>query len=132
MKSALIDILSSLVVQVNPLGETFEVDSDHEWVDCPDNITAGNFTYVNGSFDPYVAPVPSFTAEENKQIAVALLQATDWATIPDVGDPAKSNPYLSNAQKFVEYRNVVRQYAINPVAGVISWPGQIKAKWVNV
>jgi hypothetical protein len=131
MKSALIDIPSSLVVQVEPLGQTFEVDSDHEWVDCPDNITAGNFTYVNGSFNPY-APVPSFTAEENKQIAVALLQATDWATIPDVADPAKSNPYLSNAQKFVAYRNVVRQYAINPVAGVISWPGQIKAKWVNV
>ena len=131
MKSALIDIPSSLVVQVEPLGQTFDVDSDHEWVDCPDNITAGNFTYVNGSFIPY-APIPYYTAEQNKQTAVALLQATDWATIPDIADPAKSNPYLGNAQAFVEYRNTVRQYAINPVDGLISWPMQVKAQWVNV
>jgi hypothetical protein len=68
--------------------------------------------------NPPPPPPPSPpTTEENKQTAVYLLQETDWTTIPDVSDPTKSNPYLSNVNNFVTYRNAVRQYAINPVAG---------------
>lgn len=76
-------------------------------------------------------PEPS-TAEENKQTAVSKLQATDWTTIPDVGDPTKSNPYLSNVQDFVVYRNAVRQYAINPIAGYIDWPVIPQEVWTTV
>jgi hypothetical protein len=76
-------------------------------------------------------PAPP-TAEQNKQIAVARLQATDWATIPDVSDLTKSNPYLSNAQDFVVYRNAIRQYAINPIAGDISWPSLPQEVWTTV
>jgi hypothetical protein len=72
------------------------------------------------------------TAEQNKQIAVNKLQATDWTTIPDVGDPTKSNPYLSNVQDFVVYRNAIRQYAINPVAGAINWPTLPQEVWATV
>lgn len=72
------------------------------------------------------------TAEQNKQTAVTKLQDTDWTTIPDVGDPAKSNPYLGNVQEFVTYRNVVRQYAINPVAGDINWPAIPQEIWTSV
>jgi len=72
------------------------------------------------------------TAEQNKQTAVTLLQATDWTTIPDVADPVKSNPYLSNAQDFVVYRNAVRQYAVYPVAGYINWPTVPQEVWTNV
>ena len=133
MKSALIDIPSTLVVQVEPLGQTFPVAPDHEWVDCPDDIIAGQFNYVNGQFTPYVPPAPpASTAEENKQMAVAILQSTDWTTIPDVSDPTKSNPYLSNVQRFVDYRNAVRQYAVNPVAGNIDWPVKPNEKWTTV
>jgi hypothetical protein len=133
MKSALIDIPSTLVVQVEPLGQTFEVDSAHEWVDCPDDITAGNFTYANGQFTPVPVPEPvPPTAAQNKQTAVAFLQTTDWTTIPDVGDPTKSNPYLSNVQDFVVYRNAVRQYAINPIAGDINWPQRPTEIWTTV
>jgi hypothetical protein len=78
-----------------------------------------------------VPPAPP-TAEQNKQTAVSKLQATDWATIPDVADPAKSNPYLSNAQDFVTYRNAVRQCAINPVAGDINWPAVPQEVWTTV
>jgi hypothetical protein len=131
MKSALIDIPSTLVVQVEPLGQTFEVDSAHEWVDCPDDVTAGNFNYVNEQFTP-VPPPPPPTAEQNKQTAAAFLQTTDWTTIPDVGDPTKSNPYLSNVQDFVVYRNAVRQYAINPIAGDIQWPTKPTEVWTTV
>ena len=77
-------------------------------------------------------PPPPPTAEQNKQTAVSKLQATDWTTIPDVSDPTKSNPYLSNVQDFVVYRNAVRQYAINPVAGDINWPTLPQEVWTTV
>jgi hypothetical protein len=131
MKSALIDKVSTLVVQVEPLGQTFPVDVDHEWVDCPDDIIAGTFKYVNGQFIPYVAPIHIPTADENKQTAVSILQSTDWTAIPDVSDPTKSNPYLSNVQRFIDYRNAVRQYAVNPVAGNIAWPLKPNEKWTT-
>lgn len=76
-------------------------------------------------------PLPP-TAEQNKQTAVYKLQATDWTTIPDVGDPTKSNPYLSNVEEFVVYRNAVRQYAINPVPGNINWPTVPQDVWTTV
>jgi hypothetical protein len=76
-------------------------------------------------------PVPP-TAEQNKNTATQKLQATDWTTIPDVADPAKSNPYLSNAQDFVVYRNAVRQYAVYPVAGNINWPVVPQEVWAKV
>jgi len=80
---------------------------------------------------PVPDPVPP-TAEQNKQTAVNKLKATDWTTIPDVADPAKSNPYLANAQDFVTYRNAVRQYAIYPVAGDINWPNLPQEVWTTV
>lgn len=75
---------------------------------------------------------PPPTAEENKLAATALLQGTDWTTIPDVYDPAKSDPYLANAADFVAYRNAVRQYAVYPVAGNIDWPTPPQEVWVKV
>jgi hypothetical protein len=78
-----------------------------------------------------VPPAPP-TAEQNKQTAVSKLKATDWATIPDVADPTKSNPYLNNSQDFVTYRNQVRQYAVYPVAGDISWPTLPQEVWTTV
>jgi hypothetical protein len=78
-----------------------------------------------------VPPSPP-TAEDNKQTAIGLLQNTDWTTIPDVSDPTKSNPYLSNVNDFVTYRNAVRQYALNPVAGDISWPTVPQEVWTTV
>lgn len=72
------------------------------------------------------------TAEQNKSFATSKLQATDWTTIPDVADPAKSNPYLSNVQDFVVYRNAVRQYAIYPVAGDINWPAIPQEIWTKI
>jgi hypothetical protein len=78
-----------------------------------------------------VPPQPP-TAEQNKQTATNKLQNTDWTTIPDVADPAKSNPYLSNAQEFITYRNAVRQYAVYPVAGDINWPAVPQEVWATV
>jgi hypothetical protein len=77
------------------------------------------------------APVPP-SADGNKETATNKLSATDWTTIPDVADPTKSNPYLSNSQDFVTYRNQVRQYAVYPVAGNIDWPAVPQEVWVKV
>lgn len=77
------------------------------------------------------SPAPP-TAEENKQTAVDILSRTDWTALPDVADPAKSNPYLVNANEFNTYRNAVRHIAINPVAGDLVWPDEPQAVWQEI
>lgn len=57
--------------------------------------------------------------DECKQKASALLYETDWTTIADVADPAKSSPYLANSAEFNTYRNAVRQFAVYPVANPV-------------
>lgn len=63
-----------------------------------------------------------------KATAQQLLQATDWTSIGDVGDPAKSNPYLVNQSDFVAYRSTVRNYAVNPVE-FPDWPTAPTEQW---
>jgi hypothetical protein len=104
----------------SPLVENLNITELPVWVNCCMN----KWTEAN-------TPPPN-TAEQNKQVAIFKLQSTDWATIPDVSDSTKSNPYLSNAQDFVTYRNAVRQYAINPIPGVINWPTVPQEVWTTV
>jgi len=93
------------------------------WVDC----CLAVWTVANTP----VPPSPP-TAEENKQTAIKILQQTDWTQIPSVSDPALSNPYLANKNAFDIYRNSVRQYALNPVAGDITWPTMPEEVWTTV
>lgn len=127
MKALISPLENDRIVEV--AAQSFEVASPLFWVDCPDNCTT-EWTYVDGQFIPPAPYVPS--AETNKATAVTLLQATDWATIADVGNPALSNPYLANQAEFISYRNVVRQYAVYPEAGNIDWPAQPTEDWVKV
>jgi hypothetical protein len=80
-----------------------------------------------GAYEPPPPYVP--TAEDNKSKATQLLFETDWATIPDVSDKTMSNPYLSNLNEFLSFRNQVRQIVINPVAGDINCPTLPEARW---
>lgn len=118
-------ILETQVCQVEE--QDFPVASPLYWVDCPDNVTT-EWTYEENTFIP---PAP-ISAEANKATATSLLQATDWTTIADVGNPQMSNPYLANQAEFIAYRNSVRQYAVYPVAGNITWPTEPTESWVNV
>jgi hypothetical protein len=93
------------------------------WVDCCLVV----WTVAN---TPIPSPPP--TAEENKATAIGLLQQSDWTQIPSVSDPALSNPYLANKNEFDVYRNTVRQYALNPVAGDINWPTIPQEVWTAV
>jgi hypothetical protein len=71
------------------------------------------------------------TADANKRTALQYLVDVDWAVLPDVSDPAKSNPYLGNVPDYIEYRNIIRQYIINPVEGNIEWIEPPKAAWIT-
>jgi len=93
------------------------------WVDC----CLAKWTEANAP----VSPSP-LTAQENKNTAINLLQITDWTAIPDVSDSTKSNPYLSNVNEFEAYRSALRQHAVNPVSGDITWPTKPQEVWVNV
>jgi hypothetical protein len=120
------------VAQVEPDEQTFEVGAPLFWIPCADDVVADQFWY-NPDIQlviPNPLPPPP-TAEDNKQTAIGLLSATDWATIPDVADPVISNPYLTNQQAYFDYRNIVRGYTINPVAGDINWPIQPTPIWSN-
>jgi hypothetical protein len=91
-----------------------------------DQCVAGDY----GVVAEYVSPPPYVpTAEDNKNTAVNLLTQTDWTTIPDVADPALSNPYLTNQAEFITFRNQVRPIAINPTPGNLTWPTQPTPSW---
>lgn len=109
--------------------QDFPVAEPLYWVDCANDVTT-LWTYNNGVFTAPAPYVP--TADENKASAVYLLQATDWTQIPSVSDPALSNPYLANKLAFDQYRNDVRQYAVYPVEGNITWPTPPVENWVKV
>lgn len=105
--------------------ENEDITALPSWVDCCLSIW-------QIAYDEDHQPPSPPTAEQNKQIAISKLNDTDWTTISDVGDPTKSNPYLANVNDFVIYRNAVRQYAINPVAGDITWPTLPQEVWTTV
>ena len=100
-----------------------DITSLPSWVDC----CLGVWTVANTP----IPPTPP-TASDNKDTAISLLQQTDWTQIPSVSDPALSNPYLANKNEFDIYRNSVRQYALNPVAGDITWPTMPQEVWTTV
>lgn len=60
--------------------------------------------------------------------AVSILQATDWTSIGDVGNPQMSNPYLVNQAAFISYRSQIRALAVNPVADPV-WPTAPTEQW---
>lgn len=93
--------------------------------------TAGpGWTYVDGQFiaPPVPAPTPEQLIEQCKQQAISILNATDWTSIGDVGNPQMSNPYLVNQAAFISYRSQIRNYAVNPVENPV-WPVQPTEQW---
>jgi hypothetical protein len=93
------------------------------------NCVAG----VYGEVEPFVPPppsppVPPPTAEENKDKAIALLSETDWVNEPDVIN-VNNNPHLLNQAAFLTYRNALRQIAVFPEAGRLTWPTKPQEQW---
>ena len=126
-----------------------------EWVGTPTNVhalqwqnNAGWIEFNDGTFQEDITelpvwannaitafnteknkPTPTDFTSENKVMAQNLLSSTDWATISDVADKAKSEPYLTNVQDFIVFRNQVRKIAINPPSDEIVFPSIPKAVW---
>jgi len=94
-------------------------------------VTRGNEAFdVDGNQVQYDAVAVQEQADKItcKQQAVALLQATDWTTIPDAANPSASNPYLMNQGAFIAWRSQVRALAVNPVANPV-FPAQPTEQW---
>jgi len=112
----------------SPNGEVYGYDPLTQQELINEAIAAG-WVNITGSWP---LPPPPPTADENKQTASGLLSVTDWTSVADVGNPAMSNPYLANQAEFIAYRNEVRQYAVYPVAGNITFPTAPLEVWTKV
>lgn len=111
-------------IVLNVIIATLDEAPEGDWVECP--------AWVGVGMDINTAEPLEPSEWANQATAVSLLQATDWTQIPSVSDPSLSNPYLSNKLAFDQYRNDVRQYAVYPVAGNITWPTVPTENWVKV
>ena len=85
--------------------------------------------------DDYIPPeqqeaIDKQLKEQCKQKASELLYATDWTTIPDVANTI-NNPYLTNQDEFIAYRNVLRQFAVYPVTNPV-FPTIPTSQWSNL
>jgi hypothetical protein len=81
--------------------------------------------------DALIPNTANEVAKQNcKSEATSILSQTDWTSIPDVGNPDASNPYLVNQAEFISYRSTIRNYAVNPVVDPI-WPTQPTEQWSN-
>jgi hypothetical protein len=93
------------------------------------NAMAGMY----GPIAAYVPPPPPEpippTAEQNKNKAIRLLEETDWTAAEDVGNSQVANPYLVNQAEFLTYRSTLREIAVNPTAGFITWPIKPTEQW---
>lgn len=100
------------------------------WVELTGGAGVG-WTYVDGQFiaPPVPTPTPEEIQADNKSQATALLQQTDWTTIPDVADSALSDPYLTNTAEFAAYRSNVRKIAVNPPTTPAVFPPVPEEVW---
>jgi len=101
----------------------------------PPEYIDGNWytSWVVGTYDPEQQEYQdNLRRQANKQNASNLLTQTDWTAIPSIADPAQSNPFLANQNAFFEYRNQLRQIAINPPIVVEVWPVEPDEVWETV
>ena len=64
---------------------------------------------------------------DNPCITGELVYETDWTTIPDVASSI-NDPYLTNQDAFIAYRNILRQLAVNPVTEPV-FPTAPTSQW---
>jgi len=103
----------------------FDISDPSQIIARNNLISTGNWEDVTNSWPPPPSPP---TAEQNKNKAITLLSATDFVVLSDVDDPAL-NPHLLNKTDFINYRNIIRNIAVNPVAGDINWPVKPTEQW---
>ena len=114
-----------LILTVNFAGKAWAMNgnlySTLEWFDESQKPTQAELDALWPSTQETIAK------KSCKTQASELLYETDWTTIPDVANPA-NNPYLTNQQEFIAYRNIIRGYAVNPVVDPV-WPTPPAEQW---
>ena len=124
------------IVENTKVINTCTWDGQSEWqppegtqaVLIQDGVVAGvGYHYINGKFIP-PAPQP-VTPADNKATADQILSNTDWTSIPAVGDPNQSNPYLVNQTAWLYYRSQIRDIAVNTPTGKVEWPTPPQEQW---
>ena len=124
------------IIKDNKVINTCAWDGITEWqppegteaVIIQDGVVAGmGYDYIDGRF---IAPPPAvITGADNKLIADQILTDTDWTSIPAVGNPNQSNPYLVNQTEWLVYRSKIRAISTNPPEGEIVWPLVPQEQW---
>lgn len=92
---------------------------------------AGDYGPIAEFVPEPIPPVVPPTTEQNKQKAVRLLNESDWTATSTISDPQVSNPYLINQAEFLDYRSALREIAVNPQEGFITWPTKPQEVWSN-
>lgn len=90
---------------------------------------AGDYGSIAEFVPEPIPPIIPPTAEQNKQEAVNLLTESDWTATPSIADPQVSNPYLTNQADFLAYRSALREIAVNPQEGFLTWPTKPNEIW---
>lgn len=71
----------------------------------------------------YTKRLIEYKKELCKTAAIQKLSETDWVVLSDVD--------VGNKQEFLDYRNQIRNLAINPVENPI-WPEKPNSVWSNI
>ena len=114
--------------------EFYNGDPNQEITELPDwvNDAITAWDAANAYLSEQKQNSPEFSVrEKNKLAALGFLGVTDWAVIPSVSDPTQSNPYLTNVQEFLNFRNTIRIVAIDPPETPFDFPEIPKAIWSN-
>lgn len=109
----------------NSYGEIFKFDGTVEKITVFPAWAQKCVDIYNMSLPP--VPEPPTLAE----LASGDLYATDWTTIPDITDPAKCTPTLTNQADFLQYRNQLRAIALGLQGALTQLPPKPTAKWSN-
>lgn len=119
-------ILKSNSVVVEVTSTAFDVTSDLFWADCPADVVAYEYEYVDGEFKKL--PPPAINPEAIQNVAKQCLANTDWVNQPDVYDPLLT-PHLLNRDEFLAYRETIRGYLVTPPTQDFVWPDEPQAIW---
>lgn len=114
----------------------YESQFASRFIEAPDYVIEG-WTYDGSNFIGPSIPeqlqlpqLPTIIYHlENKNTAVNLLSQSDWVELPSVSDTNK-NPHLLNKLDFDNYRQQLRDIAVNPPDNFIeNWPSLPVEHW---
>lgn len=113
------------ILNVYYSGTTWALNGDNyeglDWLDSSPKPTQAELDAL------WIPTEETYSKENCKKEASALLYETDWTTIPDIADSSQT-PYLTNQAEFIAWRSQIRALAVNPVADPV-FPPTPEAIW---